>query len=163
MEKIFFFIIIMIISSLLSKNKKKRVTSYTKKEKTTYFDDKGRPVNEPKPVTDLKGLLDRMKNIDTYMQETQSSEPEVIEEYVPEPEILQEENKYTPESSADEKMTGGWEIPEREESKLQSARYEEEDSYRIEERSNKFRDMVSGRQKLKDAIIVSEILKRRYT
>ena len=163
MEKIFFFIIIMIISSLLSKNKKKRVTSYKEKEKTTYFDDKGRPVNEPKPVTDLKGLLDRMKNIDTYIPEPQPSEPELVEEYVEEPVEATEENKRSPETSLDELLSGEWKVPEREESRLQIENYQEDDSYRISEQKNRFSGLLNGKQKLKEAIIVSEILNRRYT
>jgi hypothetical protein len=163
MEKIFFFIIIMIISSLLSKNKKKRVTSYTKKEKTTYFDGKGKPANDPKPVTDLKGFLDRMKKVDSYMPEPQTSEPEAKEEYVPEPVEVQQDYKRSPEKSMDEMLSGEWKIPEREETKLQSENREEDESYSIKVRVNRHRNLLNTRQKLKDAIIVSEILNRRYT
>lgn len=166
MEKIFFFIIIMIISSLLSKNKKKRVTSYTKKEKTTYFDDKGRPANGPKPVTDLKSLLDRMKNTDTFIPEPQTSEPEYVEEYIEEPvevQYIQDDNVRFPEKSFDEKQTSGWKMPERQESKLHSENKDEDESYAIKERVNRHRSLLNTRQRLKDAIVVSEILNRRYT
>lgn len=165
MEKIFFFIIIMIISSLLSKNKKKAASGRTK-ERTTYFDDKGRPANDPKPVTDLKSLLDRMKNIDSHISEPQPSEPETVEEYVEEPvevHYSQDENSRSPEKSLDEMLSGEWKMPEREESKLHSENRDEDESYRIKVRVNRHRSLLNTRERLKDAIVVSEILNRRYT
>ena len=162
MEKIFLFIIIMIISSLLSKNKKKAVSERTR-EKTTYFDDKGQVPVVPKPVTDLKSLLDRMKNADSYIPEPQSSEPETVHEYVEEPVALQDDNARFPEKSLDENQTGDWKMPEREESKLHSENREEDESYLIKERVNRHRSLLNTRERLKDAIVVSEILNRKYT
>lgn len=162
MEKIFLFIIIMIISSLLSKNKKK-AASERSGGKTTYSNDKGQSAGGHKPVTDLKSLLDRMKNIDNYISEPQTPEPEPEEEYIPEPVEVKQDYKRSPEKSLDEMLSGEWKMPERQESKLQSENKGEDESYRIKVRVNRHRNLLNTRQKLKDAIIVSEILNRRYT
>ena len=166
MEKIFIFIIIMIISSILSKNKKKAAAE-KQKPKTTYSSNPGESIKMPKPVSDLKEMLNRLRNIDNNPHENDVVMSEENVQFEEDHSEYQNEYSETVEKSVDEKQSGKWKAPERQESKLYSENKieikAETNSYSIKERINRHRQLLNTTEKLKDAIIVSEILNRKYT
>ncbi|MFO7811251.1 MAG: hypothetical protein R6V47_07785 [Candidatus Delongbacteria bacterium] len=185
MENIFIFIIIMIISSLISKNKKNAAEKNTTGKPVTRNNthkNKSGLLNDIKPVTDLKEFLDRLNNEGSnhegtsdlnsqnydavedqseYQQQTDNvQDSQDTEQQDRLEEMLQYSRKRTGDTDQEISFNGeriiAGEVPSEEYTK-------EDTSYDIKKKENRFSKILDSRSKLKNAIIVSEILNRRYT
>lgn len=194
MEKIFIFIIIMIVSSFLSKNKKKKASrAYEEKNETkTHFNNSvtSAPKPQPKPVQDLRDLLNTLKNFDPKNMSAKIDNTESKPLMANEPEI-QSTEKLESRFAFKEQNSEAYSFNESKKSYDPTAKsysdvavYDEKSSNynedqttkkRVEPKIDKFEMLLKqdkktvfkekyfdSKSKLKNAIIVSEILKSKY-
>lgn len=178
MEKIFVFIIIMIISSLISKNKKKKAEENFRSTRPVQNTGK-RTGYDPKqpaaPVNDLKSLLNSLKNFEqnkvqepepaTYdVQYNTASEHE--ETHYTETERSHDETNRSKvrdyETSYDELHNPEKSSAAKEKSRLDTEFYQKHERDTAPKMTIR-NELFNTRIKLRNAIIVSEILKRKYT
>jgi hypothetical protein len=180
MENLIIFIIIMVVSSLLSKNKKKKASeTYEKKEKTTSYDnrnDRAKTVTS-KPVTDLRDLLDSLKNIEQAKTHQPVDKPVVQEQTFEEkiedaqhskPYVEQEQPNHFSyeEHSKNYKQKASQPIEKQEESVVYETMKMPETIEEIMSATKKKpvrRSFFKSGFNLKEAVIASEILNRKYT
>lgn len=181
MEKIFVFIIIMIISSLISKNKKKKAEENFRS--TRPVQNKGKsngydPKQPSQPVNDLKSLLNSLKNIEqSSIKKTEYHSDSYDDSRYDHESVGEDISYHETEKSSDEinrSKIRGYETSydELHSSEADTASKEksrlDKEFYKKHERDTAPKKTVRNklfetRDKLKDAIIVSEILKRKYT
>ncbi len=178
MENIFVFIIIIIISSLISKNKKKKAEENFRSTRPVQNTGK-RNGYDPKlpsqPVNDLKSLLNSLKNI----EQNEVKEPEPVtyddqyntgseheETHYTETERSHDETNRSKvrdyETSYDELRNPEKNFAAKEKTRLDTEFYlkhERDTAPKMTIRN----ELFNTRTKLKNAIIVSEILRRKYT
>jgi hypothetical protein len=180
MENLVIFIIIMVISSLLSRNKKKKASeTYEKKEKTTYNDNRNYPSKtvSSKPVTDLRDLLDSLKNFEQAKTHQPVNKPVIQEQTFEEKfEDVQHSEVHLEETQPDQYSYEEHSKNYKQKASQQSERYEESVVYEAMKMPETIEEIMSATRKkpvrrsffksgfnLKQAVIASEILNRKYT
>jgi hypothetical protein len=185
MENIFIFIIIMIISSLISKNKKKKAAqSDSEREKPAAYQNKDRnsTANENKPVKSLRDLLDQLKNIETekanpvpavpspaYEKNYEENFNENFEEVS---QTHHSHTEYQPQNFSYEEHSKNY----KQKPDKQAEKYEDSVVFEKMKMPETIEEIMSADRKkpvrktifksgfsIKNAIIASEILNRKYT